>query len=205
MRGLPIALVMIGGCQRTTAPPPPEPAPAVAPAPTPELGPAKVELVDASPAPAEAVSDAGAAPTKPPCAPVAKPPTYDATLRFSFSKGAPGTGMAGIDSLVATVSIPSLKVARQVWESPAPTSCSARQEGEEMAIHCITDEGTLSGRVRIAGEELIIEAGHGLPPGVSLEMGKPVAPPKPRLEPLLTVEVPCGARLRVQAASRDYR
>lgn len=204
-----IAGLVLASCQKTGSPPAAEPttpfvasAPQKAPAaPPPEPAPA--------PAPGAAAPAAGAetaaAAAEPTCQAVAKPPLLDVRLSFTSRKGAPGSGLEGVWMLVAKVSAPSVKLSHEVWSSPAPTSCSARQDGEAMAVECITDEGQLHGRLRVVADELVFEASRGGPSmAPAVGAGAP-EPPQRSVERERSVKVPCGTRLRVHPASRDYR
>ncbi len=194
-----IAALLVLSCQKAPESlPPSEPSPATPaaePTPAPEPTAAAEPVVDAG-TPTEA--DA-APPPAPACSPVAKAPTIDVFLRFSTGSASMGPSMPAVATLVAKVSAPSVKLGHEIWSSPAPTSCSAQAAGDAMSVSCITDEGQLHGRVFVAGEELVVEVTRGLPP---LPVG--AGADKLRYERETSVQVPCGSRLRVHAAARDY-
>ena len=202
-RSLALAGALALACQ-TPAASPPAPLPAVEPTPTAPASAAPTPVEDAgAPAPVADEPDAGfdAAPA-PSCVPVGSPPVID--VRLVYLTRNEKMGDMPVSVMVAKVSAPAARLSHEIWSSPAPTGCSARVEGDELAFSCITDEGQIEGRARIWGEELLVETASGMPPMPRPFVVDASAPPPRTLTRVASAKVPCGATLRAHASSRSY-
>ena len=142
---------------------------------------------------ADAAAEAATATAR--CAPVSTPPTHDVFFELGLRKGQWGT------ELWARIRVSGSSLRKEIWSSPAPTSCDSRIEGERMTFHCVTDEGELHGWVGVVGEEVIVESRRGGPvfatPMPLLGVAPPTpAPAPPPFEREASAKVSCGARLR---------
>lgn len=178
-------------------PPPPEPTASPAPEPA-AAHDAATEASDAAP------TDAGAVAAS--CAPVARTPTIDVYFDLQVSASAAGSSMGpGWSLLRARVRAPAAKLSHQVWESPAPTSCKGFEEAGALRFECLTDEGWVSGRAHIDGEELVIDTERGTGSRIAGPVGAPAAsPPRGTQARELRKAVPCGSRLVIHGKSKDH-
>jgi hypothetical protein len=180
---------------------PPLPEPSVAPLPESAGAHDAAAAMDASDA---APADAGAVAVA--CEPVARPPTIDVYFDLHVSASAAGTSMGpGWSMLRARVRAPAAKLSHQVWESPAPTSCKGFEEAGALRFECLTDEGWVSGRVHVEGEELVIDTERGTGSRIASPVGAPAAsPPRGTQARELRKAVPCGSRLAIHGKAKDH-